>query len=185
MHIMVDIETLSTRMDAAILSIGAVRFTPHRIEPYSFYNVVGLAGNTSLGRHIDANTLAWWMDQSPGAREVLRGTGAVHLSEALVAFGTWVRGAAGPDKEEVYVWANGPNFDLSILEHAYAQHTYPAPWNFRNVRCMRTLRSLVGADLVQRTEPHCPHNALDDARAQAEWVQNAWRAGIGLARDNA
>lgn len=185
MHIMLDIETLSTRMDAAVLSIGACRFTADGIEDYTFYRAVTLDSN--FGRHIAGGTLAWWVRQGDAARiAAFADPAAVHLSEALCDFVHWFRGAATSrtgDAEPVYLWGNGTNFDVSILESAYATNLTPPPWDFRNVRCLRTIRGLEGADAIERPVNPCPHNALQDAIAQAKWLQAAWAAGIGRGRD--
>lgn len=184
MNIMLDLETLSTRMNAAILSIGAVRFTADRIEDYTFYRAVTLDSNTSFGRHIDGATVAWWMAQDDAARSAaFADPAAVHLSAALCDFATWLRGAATArtgDVEPVYLWGNGANFDVSILQSAYEGADLSVPWGFRDVRCLRTVRALAGASYIARPEVGVAHNALDDARAQAMWLIDAWQADTGV-----
>lgn len=179
MNIMLDLETLSTRMNAAILTIGAARFTEDRIEDYTFYRAVTLDSNTRLGRHIDGGTVAWWMAQDDVVRAAaFADPSAVDLAVALVEFATWFRGAATArtgEAEPVYLWGNGANFDVSILQSAYEATDMPVPWGFRDVRCMRTIRALAGASCIARPEVGHAHNALDDARAQAMWLQAAWR----------
>ena len=70
-HLMIDIETLATTPDAAILTIGAVKFDPYgddrdkatrRAE--TFYKRIDLDSNVELGRTINEDTLRWWCDQS-------------------------------------------------------------------------------------------------------------------------
>lgn len=183
MNIMLDIESASTRMDAAILSIGAVRFTEDRIEDYTFYRAITLDSNTALGRHIDGATLAWWMAQDDTVRAAaFADPCAVNLAAALYDFGVWLRGASTcrtGEAEPVHLWGNGANFDVSILESAHAAALVPVPWNFRDVRCMRTVRALVGAEAVPRVSFGNAHHALHDAMGQAKWLQDAWRAGVG------
>lgn len=181
MHIMIDIETLSTRMDATILSIGAVRFTADEIKPYTFHRTISIDSNLAVKRHIDGDTLGWWMKQSEAARAAaFGGVDASHLPAVLHSFAVWLGGAAGPDNEEVYLWGNGANFDISILQSAYEAIGVPVPWNFRNVRCLRTIRALAGASYIARPEVGVMHNALDDAQAQAMWLIDAWQADVGL-----
>lgn len=184
MHIMLDLETLSTRMDAAILSIGAVRFTPAHVLDYTFYSAVTIDSNLESGRHVAGATLAWWVQQDGAAREAFGDPQARHLNAALHALSIWIGGAAGPDDEEVYLWGNGANFDISILESAYRNAQHIVPWNFRNVRCLRTIRALAGAETIDRPENPIAHHALEDARAQAVWLQRAWAAGIGRVEGN-
>ena len=71
MHLMIDLETLATTPDAAILTIGACKFDPYgddrdkatRKMP-TFYRRVELKSNVDLGRRVDESTLRWWCDQS-------------------------------------------------------------------------------------------------------------------------
>lgn len=179
MNIMLDLETLSTRMNAAILSIGAVCFTEDRIEDYTFYRAVTLDSNTQYGRHIDGATVAWWMAQDDVVRAAaFADPTAVNLTTALVDFAAWFRGAATSrtgEAEPVYLWGNGANFDVSILQSAFEDTGTPLPWGFRDVRCLRTVRALAGASCIARPEVGVAHNALDDARAQAMWLIAAWR----------
>lgn len=186
MNIMLDLETASTRMNAAILTIGAVRFTEDRLGGYTFYRAITLDSNTSAGRHICGETIAWWMAQDETVRAAaFADPKAVHLNAALHDFAVWLRGAATSrtgDREPVYLWGNGANFDISILESAYADAGLERPWEFRGVRCLRTVRALAGAEAIERPEIGNAHNALDDAVSQAMWLMKAWRAGIGRMR---
>lgn len=171
-NVMIDLETLSTRMDAAILSIGAVRFDSDKIGE-KFYTAVTVDSNTERGRHVSGATLAWWMGQSADARAVFTDAQAIHISAALCVLSSFL----GP---EAIVWGNGANFDISILQHAFEQQGMSVPWKYNNVRCLRTIRNLDGAkECVQVPENTCAHNALADAEWQARWLQNAWRMGIG------
>ena len=53
-HLMVDLETLATSPDAAILTIGAVLFDPYSTRVYDkFYTRVNLESTTDLGMKID------------------------------------------------------------------------------------------------------------------------------------
>ena len=76
MDLMIDLETLATTPDAAILTIGACKFDPNgddrdkakRNMP-SFYKRIDLQSNIDLGRRVDENTLRWWCEPL-GARRV-------------------------------------------------------------------------------------------------------------------
>jgi hypothetical protein len=66
------------------------------------------------------------------------------------------------------VWANGINFDISILEHMYGQVGLHVPWKYNAVRDYRTY--VKSFDWVSpKTTYHngTKHNALDDAIYQA------------------
>ena len=68
---MIDIETLATTPDAAILTVGAVKFNPFGDDrdkstrkAETFYKRIDLDSNIELGRTINEDTLRWWCDQS-------------------------------------------------------------------------------------------------------------------------
>lgn len=159
--IMVDLETMSTSNDAAILSIGAVAFGKEGVSTERFYTKVSLKSCQEHGLHIDAGTVMFWLEQSREAQQALLGY-APPLSDALLQFSHWI-GAYGKPK----VWGNGATFDNVILRNAYKTANMKAPWDFWNDRCFRTLKGLSpGVVLPDRGGVH--HNALDDAVYQAE-----------------
>jgi len=72
---------------------------------------------------------------------------------------------------DTIVWGNDPAFDCVILEDLYRTlWSCDAPWRFYNRRCVRTYRSLPGAELVPRAMPTVAHDPLADAIAQAQHV---------------
>jgi DNA polymerase III epsilon subunit-like protein len=157
--IMLDLETMSSAPDAALLSIGAVTFGDG--EEKAFYAVID--PKTNQGR-IDASTMQWWAAQSDQARAVFNDPEAVHVNVALLAFADFVKRF-----EDVRLWGNGSDFDNVVLRSAFDRAGMTAPWSHRQNRCYRTLRNLHPAHLFQ---PYgVGHNALDDARAQARHAQ--------------
>ena len=71
--IMIDLETLATSPDAAILTIGAVRFDPFGRELTdpemdSFYVRVDLDSCDEIGLVTNDDTIAWWANQSDEAK---------------------------------------------------------------------------------------------------------------------
>lgn len=172
MNIMLDLETLSTRPNAAIVSIGAVKFDNAGIQGDPFHICVSAASNEPFGRDIQASTVVWWMGQSEEARNVLL-TSAKDLPEVLFLFAAWV----GTDCTGM--WGNGAAFDNVVLASAYEALDRPGkhlvtkrPWSFRVDRCYRTLLSFASearrAQLwVKHSVGIVSHNALDDAKRQA------------------
>jgi inhibitor of KinA sporulation pathway (predicted exonuclease) len=64
------------------------------------------------------------------------------------------------------VWGNGADFDNPILAAAYRATGISQGWKPYNGRCYRTIKNLAPQVRLVRTGTH--HNALDDARAQAQ-----------------
>lgn len=162
-NVMIDLETLAVTADAVIMSIGAVEFELDGQVGDTFYRSLSIDSNTQAGRRIDESTLVWWMQQSPEAQKVFHEP-KIPLQGGLLDLATWF-------PHDAAIWSNGASFDIPILEHAYKTSHMEAPWEFWNSRCVRTYRSLPGAGAVERPTPKVSHNALDDALAQALYVQ--------------
>ena len=174
-HIMVDLETLSTRANARIVAIGAVKFTaengiydkfyqPVATPPFDQLRIFNISVfNRKSLFHIDEKTLEWWADQSEEAKEVFDDPNAVSLDTALKSFSSWV--LQDNDKDNIYMWGNGAAFDNAILSMSYALCGLEQPWHFWNDSCYRTVKRLHPDVSITRYGTH--HNALDDAESQA------------------
>lgn len=167
-HLMIDLETLATTADAAIVSIGAVKFNEDEIDDKGFYAVISLESNMEQGRCINPATLRWWMQQSNAARAVFSEP-SDSLEEVLVLFEDWV------DHENYFIWSNGASFDIPVMEHAFSYCGVDIPWKFWNHRCFRTMKNLAKGKQAKAVVPAIAHNALSDAVAQAQTLQNIWR----------
>lgn len=165
MHdVMVDLETMGTSSDAAIIAIGAIEFDAvlgHLGE--RFYQVVDLQSSVDLGGVIEPSTVMWWLGQSDEARAAVR-TGGAHIAVALMSFTNWLSERA--PCAEVRIWGNGANFDNVVLANAYRRAQHQLPWRFWNDRCYRTMKALRPDIKLERSGTH--HNALDDAISQAQ-----------------
>lgn len=160
-RVMIDLETLGTDPGAAILSIGAVAFDCEGISD-EFYRVVDLGSCQAHGLDIDAATLEWWLTVDNGSESVLTENGD-DIETVLESYRTW-HDLQNPDE----VWANSPGFDCTILAEAMDRVGLTEPWEYYETRDLRTLQSLpIG---VQVDPDGNEHNALEDAKAQAQSV---------------
>lgn len=177
--VMIDLETLSTRSNAAILTIGAIKFK--RDSNYDakrdyttlpkkdvFYRRITLTSCIHADMHIDKNTVEWWVKQGEEARnEALFHLDRVPLKKALKELSAWI----GTSK---YVWGNGSSFDITILEEAYRRCKLTPIWKFWNVRDLRTVY-----DLGKVWSVHVPnsghHHALHDCYSQILGFQIAMK----------
>ena len=166
-HCMIDLETLATGPNAAVLTLGAVKFNPWG-QGYSdkIYFRIDLDDQDALGREVDPNTLDWWSKQDPAImEEAFHPDDRIPLKEAVDRFHKF---AWGCDQ----FWSHGATFDLVIMENLYKQLEKPLPWNFWQLRDTRTLFDL-GFDPDMPTGGK--HDALEDAIRQAVGVQNMYR----------
>ena len=155
-QIVVDLETLTIHPNACIVSIGAVLIEDMEITDTFYINVDGRTCKEA-GLHIDPDTIKWWGEQSKEAQEAWQ-KDPVPLQEAIDKFTLWY------GKESIPIWGYGANFDVVILESAYRALDMSIPWKFWDISCLRTLMNVLDKRLPKANN----HNALDDAKAEAE-----------------
>ncbi len=167
-HIMVDLETWSTKPDALIISIGAVQFDPHMPKTGDRFHTGIYPDSWDDGAHIDPGTVNWWMarDQDVARAEWNR-LEKVDCITALEGFGVWLNSF---DKPKL-IWGNGAAFDNVILRRAYERLNIEAPWSYRADRCYRTLKAQYPEIMKKSRLAPLAHSALVDATMQAEYVQ--------------
>lgn len=179
-HAMLDLETYATTPDAVILSIGVQLFDPQHyvfgkpaLGP-GFYIALDreeqvTPGKLYAARRVDPSTVAWWEKQSKEAREVFNHE-QVRVGIALAALDSFLAREA-IHRDGLMMWGNGSDFDNVLLGDLYKWREMKAPWKYHNSRCFRTLKNLLPADYDEfcKAIPRITHhNALDDARWQAE-----------------
>ena len=71
MHVMIDIETLSTTPDAVVMSVGAVKFDPKATRPPTNKTLwrPDIDEQTERDRHVSESTLEWWSKQPAHIQE--------------------------------------------------------------------------------------------------------------------
>ena len=64
-HAMIDLETLGTKPDGVVLTLGAIKFNPYtQTEPdKGLYIRLDVDEQTKMGRSVDDGTLEWWGKQ--------------------------------------------------------------------------------------------------------------------------
>ena len=170
MDIMLDLETLSTKPDATVLTFGACKFNPYKQEDIDkgIYFRINVDEQITLGRDVDDSTVEWWGKQAEDVREEALGDGdRITLEQFTKELNRFIVGAKN-------IWAQGPVFDIVILENLYRQIGLPCPWQFWQIRDSRTLLSTHG-DPREKNKVGL-HNALEDAVSQAQAVQHVFNA---------
>ena len=169
--IMIDLETLATSPNAAVLTIGAVKFDPFNNDIDNstcekLYIRVDLDSCDELGLEVNDDTIAWWAQQSKEAQEeAFSPEGRIHIREAFNQLYKFCWGAKR-------VWSHGASFDTVICENIFRKLNKACPWKFWEVRCTRTLFD-IGID--PQRPPVLKHHALEDAWNQPVGVQNVFQ----------
>jgi DNA polymerase III epsilon subunit-like protein len=161
---MVDLETMSTQKNAAIISIGAVKFwlnvsQDEFTDDQLFYQTVSLKSSQKAGLDIDANTVEWWIQQSREAQSALFTNNQKDLTSALHALSNWF-------PRDACLFGNGATFDNVILRSAFEACGIQYPTTYKQDMCYRTLRRL--SDVEMPKFEGTKHNALHDAMAQTK-----------------
>ena len=165
MHAMIDLETMSTKHNAAIAAVGIVLFDTQSGNPDSkiittYYANVDLQSCEEKGLHFSGSTVTWWLKQSKEAQAGLLSPKPKPLASVLSGVNTVLHAY------NCCVWGNGANFDVPILENAFEVCGFDrVPWAYYQVRCYRTISNLVAKEFFP-WEEGTPHNALDDALYQ-------------------
>lgn len=168
-HIMVDLETLGTTPNSVILSIGAVAFDFNKSDCSIFQIRIDRTSCETLGLDVDPDTVKWWEEQDPRAREAAFGGWREDVWTATSRFSDWFKDVKGE-----YIWGNGSDFDVALLKGAFNLTGVATPWNYRGVRCFRTLMAEFGAD-SDWVKPVVAHNAAHDAMAQVQTLVNLYK----------
>ena len=168
-HATIDLETIDTCPQAAVLSLGAVKFDPYsKVEPYDeLYLKISLDEQDDLGRSVSDDTISWWSKQDTTImEEAFDQTDAVSVDHALTKLNKFV---VGVDR----LWGQGYGFDYTILEDLYRNIGKPIPWRFWQILDSRTLFSVCREDPRKKIQNNL-HNALEDAYYQSQAIQIAY-----------
>lgn len=164
MQLVLDLETLGTGDNAAVVSIGAAFVggpsAVWRILPFEAMS----HGETTQ------STLDWWAKQCPAAREELTG---IHTTEqAVLELKEWAL-FNGFGRSST-IWGKGPSFDCVLLKNAMYRVRVTPFWQFWQERCVRTILQMV-PEANSLAFEGTPHKAEDDARHEARQVEMALR----------
>jgi hypothetical protein len=162
MHLMIDIETLSTEQNAIILNIGAIGFDPFSDNIYTqhtFYSRIDIESQST--RHESEETLNWWSKQHKDAQDEAFGEdNRIPLNIALGELSKLVRKSSK-------VWSQGVGFDIPILEDAYKDYGYSHPWKFWDILDCRTIIKMNPTKKLRNS-----HHALEDCVNQIDILQD-------------
>lgn len=179
MHAMIDFETLNTRPDSHVLTLGLCVFNPFDygwigLDPDLQYNKLLEAGfawrfnQRQNGRSISDDTMNWWEKQTAEAREAaFSDENAKPLKTVLKEFNV-----AYVENRCCALWSMGPSFDGAILEDMSRREEVSLMVKYNEHRDVRTASEF--AELRFRNT-RAAHNALSDAVSQAMFVQTCYK----------
>lgn len=168
-RVMLDIETLGTTPGAAVVAVGAAKFTvdqlnrstppgktPYEIIEDTYERTISISSCEEAGLTLDGDTVEWWLSQDDEAQATI--IGGDELESVLTDFSEWLEGV-----DEI--WGNDPAFDCVLLSAAYDAVGVEKPWDYSQRRCYRTIKELGEKPSIDQTGTK--HSAVDDAVYQA------------------
>ena len=163
--LMIDLEGLGTGPDTTILTIAAQSFDPLGSGYYDQKYYARITLESQENRSIQQGTIDWWATQPAVAKdEAFNEEGRIPLDQALDELGKLIW-------KSKRIWAQGPTYDMNILEHAYKSYDKSIPWQFYAVRDSRTVFGL----WPNLPKPPTSHHALEDCRRQIGLLQETLR----------
>lgn len=192
-NIMVDLETLSSRPDAAILSIGAVVFGDgiatesektlwtHASSDRHFHTCIDAASAQKAGGHICPENVEWLLKHASKRWKSRLSRKGMTVHAALHAFNEWIlqrKDNKGGDPDQVLIWSSGGPLNITALWQAMERSGIDPAWGRYQHRCYLTLRALSSTRFIVSTKRICALSVAVDKAKHAEKII----AKIGLAR---
>ena len=182
LNIMVDLETASTKENAAILSWAMVPFFTDSSELCGmgpFCLSVSLTSCFLAGMDFDKDTQDWWMKQDPMARWAILGAGEeVSIQSASENAFAWLECLS--EEYDLYIWARGLDFDIPKMEWCFRKFVErPLPYKYSHKMDVRTVLKFMQVDQSDREFKGTRHNALDDCLHDISLIQEAYRMAAG------
>ena len=169
-NFMLDIETLGTKPDAAIVQMAIVAFDRETFEPKDSGICVNV--DPDLNKYsVDMDTIRFWMNQNEEARSSVFIDAyyvRVGLSEISDYYYIHTRDIDTP------IWSMPPSFDQVILGNAFRTEGVKIPWHYRSPRDMRTIIDLAGLKKEEIVKADISHNALSDCHAQIKTLKKCF-----------
>lgn len=178
-NIMLDIETLGTEPQSVILAAAAQEFDDDGPVGDGVFVRFPVQPQLDKGRTVSEATLRFWAEQNQKLFERMLNPQYVNIYRALADLEKYFQRHSDEvfaPVDPVVVWANSPNFDAVLMESLFRRFGFTIPWSHRDLRDVRTLRSLaaVKADWAPYTDiPGEPHDPLYDCRWQIALVIHA------------
>ena len=162
-NIMLDLETMGTSSNSAVLTIGAVEFDKDLGITNRFYEIIDLQSCIDRGFEITADSFYWWLRQSKESKDSLTEKKNIDIKDALINFQSFIG-----KNENIQIWGNGSDFDNVILRNAFKRFKINNPWSYYANRCFRTLKYSFPSLEIKKAE--VKHKSIDDAEYQAKYL---------------
>lgn len=172
--VMIDLETMGTGPNAAVVQVGAVGFNLEtgEVDPDGFLMDVDLMSSLEAGGRIHQATVDWWAEQG-GFKPATANPAALHT--VLYNLRAFIGDLKWAGDKHPRVWCQGLSFDCAILE-GYAERLKVAEmWPYNKGRDTRTIYDLARTIGWEKPDGCGPtHQAQEDCLAQIKALLSAY-----------
>lgn len=162
--IMIDLETLGTSSNAAVVQIGACFFNRATGE---IGRSLRINVRPDVGV-IDSDSVMFWLSQSKGAQNSILAEPRKGSKEAFEELNKFIQGAK-------YIWSHA-TFDFVILTNTLRVLGIKPMFRYQAARDIRTLQDLAGYPMPSKGREGVHHDALDDCKFQVAYCVAAFNA---------
>lgn len=167
----VDIETLSLKPNAVVLSVGMTS----TMASSAYSRSLDLHSQLEKSRHVGGDEVAWHLQEHMDMfiRDLQDCNKHFAVKKFFAEFQQHFDNTVGHNEFEV--WMRDPDFDHVILQSLADDFGCQLPWTFRQTRSVRTIISLArqkmdSYEIGLPAYPDNAHDALVDATYQLEIV---------------
>lgn len=176
LHLMWDLETLSTENNANVISIGGVFFFMEGTEGNLVYKEkqkfkynIKIEQEKENNFHIKRDTVEWWLGKPTNA---IQQAFLNHVSPRDVLVELKYMIDMYKENYNIMTWGNADSFDTEILLHLYKVYDVTFPIKYYERSCYRSIcnykKAFLGKAFPQRNQLGVFHNSVDDAVSQAK-----------------
>ena len=172
-NVILDLETLGTDEDAAIIQIGMCipnfdrKYVPTGCAREMEVTIAYEDCLAATAFTKSDSTMQWWESQDSETRKIVF-SGQDSYVAALDQVEQFLKNVQSGGAE-VAMWGNGSDFDNRLLAYTMSALGYKTPWKYYNNRCLRTLKAMFPCS-VEEDPSERKHTALGDARYEARMM---------------
>ena len=177
LNIMVDLETASTKENAAILSWAMMPFHTDGDkfkDMDGFYRVVSLTSCFLTGMSIEDSTQQWWVKQDLKSKDTLLHSEGKNIQDVTLEAFSYLENLS--QKYELYLLSRGIDFDITKIEWCFNTFVErPLPYKYSHKMDVRTVLKFMGIDQSKFEFKGIKHNSMDDCRHDIKMIQTAYK----------
>lgn len=166
--VMIDIESLGVGKNCCIVQIGACYFDRATGEIGDMFKVnIDARSAVASGAHLEADTVYWWLKQSPEAIASITAAPLLPIREAFEQLNLFLSFAK-------CIWSHA-TFDFVAITETYKRLNMKPSFAYKTARDIRTLIDIFNISTLATPREGLHHDGLADAIHQVKYCMEAFR----------